>query len=103
MNPNTFDFNINPQQIASHIFGLFNDSYLDKNIIAKIPYINKSYTSYTPIEIHGSYIFGKIREYYGPIHLQKMYIRLLDQYGNIVVLNGLDFSFTLQMKILYDL
>jgi hypothetical protein len=46
---------------------------------------------------------GGLREYYGPTHLQKFYIRLLDKYGSIVDLNGMDFSFTLQLKILYEL
>jgi hypothetical protein len=94
----------NAQQRATQVIGLFSNSYLDSNIIAKFDYTNNTnYTSYNAIEIHGSSILGRIREYYGPIHLQKMYIRLLDQYGSVVDLNGLDFSFTLQIKVLYDL
>jgi hypothetical protein len=94
----------NPQQRATQVIGLFSNSYLDSNIIAKFDYTNNtSYTSYNAIEIHGTSILGKIREYYGPVHLQKMNIRLLDQYGTVVDLNGLDFSFTLQIKVLYEL
>jgi hypothetical protein len=94
----------NAQQRATQVIGLFSNSYLDSNIIAKFDYTNNTnYTSYNAIEIHGTSILGRIREYYGPVHLQKMYIRLLDQYGSVVDLNGLDFSFTLQIKVLYEL
>jgi hypothetical protein len=94
----------NAQQRATQVIGLFNNSYLDSNIIAKFDYTNNtSYTSYNAIEIHGNSILGRMREYYGPVHLQKMNIRLLDQYGTVVDLNGLDFSFTLQIKVLYEL
>jgi hypothetical protein len=96
------DFNV--PQIASKVFGLFTNSYLDKNIIAKLDYTaSTDYTSYNTISYDKDYVVGSLREYYGPTHLQKMYIRLLDKYGNIVDLNGLDFSFTLELKILYDL
>jgi hypothetical protein len=96
------DFNI--PQIASKVFGLFTNSYLDKNIIAKLDYTaNTCYTSYKTISYDKDYILGGLREYYGPTHIQKFYIRLLDSFGNVVDLNGLDFSFTLEMKMLYDL
>ena len=96
------DFNI--PQIASKVFGLFTNSYLDKNIIAKLDYTaNTCYSSYNTISYDKDYILGGLREYYGPTHLQKLYIRLLDSFGTVVDLNGLNFSFTLEMKNLYEL
>lgn len=94
----------NTQYIATQVIGLFSNSFLDSNIISKICYTNNtSYTSYDTIVYDGKYVVGSPREYFGPVHLQKMNIRLLDQYGTVVDLNGLDFSITLRIKILYDL
>jgi len=94
----------NSQYIATQVIGLFSNSFLDSNIISKICYTNNtSYTSYNTIVYDGKYVVGSPREYFGPVHLQKMNIRLLDQYGTVVDLNGLDFSITLRIKILYDL
>ena len=96
------DFNV--QYAATQVIGLFSNSFLDSNIISKICYTNStSYTSYDTIVYDGKYVIGSPREYFGPVHLQKMNIRLLDQYGTVVDLNGLDFSITLRLKILYDL
>ena len=96
------DFNV--PQIASKVFGLFTNSYLDKNIIAKLDYTASThYTTYNTISYDKDYVVGSLREYYGPTHLQKLSIRLLDKYGNVADLNGLDFSFTLELKILYEL
>ena len=94
----------NSQYIATQVIGLFSNSFLDSNIISKICYTNNtSYTSYNTIVYDGKYVVGSPREYFGPVHLQKMNIRLLDQYGTVVDLNGLDFSITLRIKVLYDL
>ena len=94
----------NSQQRATDVIGLLNNSFLGSNIIAKLCYTNStSYTDYNTVVYEGKYIIGSPREYFGPIHLQKMNIRLLDEYGCVVDLNGLDFSFTLKLKVLYDL
>lgn len=94
----------NAPQIATQVIGLFTNSFLGSNIISKICYTNNtSYGSYDTIAYEDKYILGSPREYFGPINLQKMYIRLLDKYGSVVDLNGLDFSFTLKIKVLYEL
>jgi hypothetical protein len=86
------------------MLGLFNESYLDKNILASFEYSSTTnYTTYNTISY--SLITGTLyskRDYFGPIHLQKMNIRLLDKYGDVVDLNGLNFSFTLELQVLYD-
>lgn len=93
----------NEQQRATSVFGLFSESFLGSNIISKICYTNSTnYTSFDTVVYEEKYVLGSPREYFGPTNLQKMYIRLLDEYGYVVDLNGLDFSFTLQLKILYD-
>jgi hypothetical protein len=93
---------------SSRLIGLFSESYLDKNIIAKIPY---GYNSSTTIPINAfptmfinkENLISSDRQYFGPIHLQKIAIRLLNRYGNVVDLNLQDFSFTLEMNVLYEM
>jgi hypothetical protein len=43
------------------------------------------------------------REYFGPVNLYAMNIQLLDEYGRIVDLNNMDFSFCLTLTITYDI
>lgn len=93
---------------ASRLIGLFLDSYLDKNIIAKIPYNScgcglPSLDKCTTLFYNNNNIISSIRNYFGPIHLQKLNIRLLNQFGETVDLHHRDFSFTLELEILYDL
>lgn len=99
------DFNYSS---ASRLIGLFLDNFLDKNIIAKLPY--KTYCCNLPsldkcttIFLNEENIVSSTRNYFGPIHLQKLAIRLLNQYGEVIDLHHRDFSFTLEMEVLYDL
>jgi len=94
----------NGPQSSSRVLGLFSESYLDKNIIAKLTYtLSTNYIEFNTIAYDINYILGGPREYYGPTHLQKFYIRLLDKYGSVVDLNGLDFSFTIQITVFNEL
>jgi hypothetical protein len=99
------DFNYSS---ASRIIGLFLDNFLEKNIIAKIPY-NSCSCSVPSIDkcntlfINSENLISSTRNYFGPIHLQKIAIRLLNQYGEVVDLHCRDFSFTVEMEVLYDL
>jgi len=43
------------------------------------------------------------RQYFGPVDIQRMRIRLFDEYGRILQMNGSNFSFCLKLKLLYDL
>jgi hypothetical protein len=94
------DFNYSS---ASRLIGLFLDNFLDKNILAKIPYKSCPSDTCNTLFINDENLICATRNYFGPIHLQKLAIRLLNQYGEIVNLHGRDFSFTLEMDVLYDL
>lgn len=52
--------------------------------------------------IDTGHIFLK-REYTGPVEIDKLQIQLTDEYGRIVDLNGLDYSFTLELEQLYTI
>jgi hypothetical protein len=64
----------------------------DTNLLAKI-YSNSSETFYENPE----------RLYFGPSNLSRLHIKLLDEFGRVVDLNNGDFSFSLELEILYDL
>ena len=90
------------------MIGIFLDNFIDKNIIAKLPYKNSDSTltsldKCTTIFLNEKNIISSTRNYFGPVHLQKLGIRLLNQYGEVVDLHLRDFSFTLEMDVLYDL
>jgi len=59
----------------------------------------------------GSYTFNfedlrdriyKQRDYYGPVKIEKLRIRLMDKYGYLVNLKGSDFSLLLELKTIYS-
>jgi hypothetical protein len=45
----------------------------------------------------------KKRQYYGPVNIQKLEIKLLDEFGRIVDLQKNDYSFSLEIETLYEL
>jgi hypothetical protein len=96
------DYNVT--SISSKVFGLFSESFLDRNIIAKVDYSYKTdFPLYETVSYNKSHVLSSLRDYFGPVYLARFAIRLLDKYGQVVDLNGLDYSFTLELKILYDL
>lgn len=51
----------------------------------------------------GCNIETPIRIYFGPTDISKLHIKLFDEFGRIVDLNNGDYSFTLDIDVLYDL
>ena len=45
---------------------------------------------------------NRTREYFGPVNIQKLEIKVYDEYGRILDLNNMDWSFTLAFEKLYD-
>ena len=43
------------------------------------------------------------RIYFGPIDLTKLEIKLFDEFGRLVDINNADYSFTIELELLYDL
>jgi hypothetical protein len=44
---------------------------------------------------------NRTREYFGPVDIQRLHISLFDEYGRIIDLNNMDWSFTLAFEQLY--
>jgi len=77
----------------------FDQSIMEKNIIAKIPMINGKLSL---IIDDNSSPLTKTRKYNGPVNLRNLYITIYDQFGNIIDINNMDYSFTLELEILYE-
>ncbi len=77
---------------ANNFYCAFNESLLNKNIIARIA-VQSSVSSAITFSNIG--LITTPREYYGPVNIEKMQIQVLDEYGRIVNLNNMDFSFCL--------
>jgi hypothetical protein len=45
---------------------------------------------------------NRTREYFGPVDIQRLHISLYDEYGRIIDLNNMDWSFSLAFQILYN-
>jgi hypothetical protein len=90
---------------SQNILGMFSQSMIIDNILAMIP-INQSptslNTSFTICFNSGDDFIEKKREYFGPVNIQKVKFQLLNQYGEVIDLNCMDFSFSLEFEVAYD-
>ena len=91
------DYNNN---VNNGFYSAFNSSLLNNNILARISLQANPFN----IQIENNLnIVSTSREYFGPVNLQNMTVQLLDEYGRIVDLNNMDFSFCLTLTTVYDL
>lgn len=70
------------------------------NVIAIIPFESRSLTWGQSLFMSDKNRF--VRKYFGPVDISKMKIELYDDKGNILNLNGQDWSMTLKSKHLYQ-
>jgi len=87
------------QQI-SNTFGILKNGILDNNILGVIPMTSNTFK--LTFDNNSNYIYKK-REYFGPVDIAKIGIKLLNQYGELVNLNETDFTFSIQVTSLYDI
>lgn len=79
---------------------VFNNSIMTPNILARIS-IKGSYFSL--IMENDFNIITEPRRYFGPVDIQRLRIRLLDERGRVLPMNNSNFSFCLDFKMIYDL
>jgi hypothetical protein len=63
---------------------------------------SKSLSVPAPINILGRTLMSSPREYFGPVNIERLGIKLLDDKGALVDLNGSDWSFIIKVKQLYQ-
>jgi hypothetical protein len=92
------DFN---KSVNENFITAFEKNGLKPNILARISSHGKGYEDTI---INNEYaIISEPRKYFGPVDIQRLHIRLFDDYGRILNMNYSDYSFCLNLKMLYDL
>lgn len=81
------------------VIGILNDSLIDNNVLGIVP-LTSNYFTYN--FDNGSDYIQKKRDYFGPINLVKISVKLLNEEGEPLNLIGQHFSFTLELEIAYD-
>ena len=78
----------------------FDNTTMNDSILGKV-YLYNGRFSLNIFEDEGNNE-NKVRTYFGPIRLTKIRVTLLDKFGEVIDLNQMDFSFSLELEILYD-
>jgi hypothetical protein len=86
--------------VNNSFYSAFNSSILNKNILARI---SLQANPFNVLQQNNLGIVTTPREYFGPINLVAMNIQLLDEYGRIVDINNMDFSFCITLTTIYDI
>ena len=75
-------------------------SIINKNILARVTLDTGHYGIGTvlPANQYNGLLLSDRRSYNGKVNLQKLKLQLVNEYGNPVDLNGLDFSFSLEIE-----
>ena len=78
------------------------DSIINKNILSRISLDKNQYDFNTvlPANIVNGYLTTSVRNYQGKMDLQRLNIQLMNEYGQVMDLNGQDIS--LCLKLVYD-
>lgn len=103
-NPNSSDnifFVLNDynKSQSQNIIGMFAKSYISDNILAMIPLTSDSFTVCFN---SGNDLLEKKRTYFGPVNIQRIRVELRDKYGEFLDLQGMDYSFSLDLEVGYD-
>ena len=91
------DFNNN---VNNSFYSAFNSSILNKNILARVSLQANTFNIFTENNLS---IVTTPRQYFGPVKIQNLNIQLLDEYGRVIDLNNMDYSFSLTFQTAYDL
>jgi len=81
-------------------YGAFNSSILNKNILARVSLNSGAFNYLTQNNLN---LTTTPRQYFGPVDIQNIQIQLLDEYGRVLNLNNMDYSFCLTFQTIYDL
>ena len=96
------DFN---NSVNNYFVSAFSSSLLQQDIIARInlTYIQQLQGVYQTGQDDGlSTQINRQRSYFGPVDIERLEIKLLDEYGRIIELNKMDWSMAKTMECLYD-
>jgi hypothetical protein len=86
--------------VNNSFYSAFNSSILNKNILARI---SVQVAAFSVISENNLNVVTLQRDYFGPVNIQNLTVQLLDEYGRIIDLNNMDYSFCLTFTTAYDL
>jgi len=86
--------------VNNGFYSAFNSSLLNNNILARISLQSRFFDVQMSNNLS---IITNPREYFGPVNIQNFTIQLLDEYGRVVDLNNMDFSFCITLTTAYDI
>jgi hypothetical protein len=86
--------------VNNHFVTAFNRSILNPNTLARIAVSGNYFTILTTNDLK---VVTEPREYFGPVDIQRLHIRVFDEYGRLLDMNNTNFSFCLTFKLLYNL
>lgn len=84
----------------NHFITAFNQSIMNPNILARISLRGNYFSLLMDNDLN---ILTEPRKYFGPVDIQRLRIRLYDDFGRLVDMNNANFSFCLVFTLLYDL
>ena len=84
----------------NHFVSAFNQSILNTDILARISIKGSFINTITDNDFN---LVTEPRHYFGPVDIQRLRVRLFDEFGRILSMNNSNYSFCLTLKILYDL
>jgi hypothetical protein len=90
---------INSSQYSTN-YGIFADAVVDNNVLAIIPITSPQFQSTFG---SGADFINKTRQYTGPVDIQKISIKMLDQLGHIINLHKYDYGFGLEVTTICDI
>jgi len=76
------------------------NSLINKNILARISVSKQDYPfgSILPANLSNGLLMTDVRSYTGKVDIQKLNIQLVNEFGNVINLNGDDFSLCLKIE-----
>lgn len=48
-------------------------------------------------------VYGEPRYFFGPVNIDRLHVKVIDEFGRTVDLNGMDFSFSIQMTVKHNI
>ena len=91
---NDFNVHTNMNFLSSSSVGLLTNNIIARIIPKRFPFQSDTRNDYL--------LYSETRKYHGPVDITKLEIKLIDEYGRIVNLNGSELSFIVSMTIQYS-
>jgi hypothetical protein len=86
--------------VNNGFYSAFNSSLLNNNILARISLQSRFFDVQITNNLN---IVTTPREYFGPVNIKNINIQLLDEYGRVLDINNMDYSFCLTLITAYDI